>query len=276
MITEWCGVNQRNPRARSLTYYEFPSECSWDNNARSWEDRKRGRKIGHLCYVHPSSDELYYLRILIMIVRGTICYTDVRSYNNTIFDTFKQACAARGLLGDDNEWYHALDEALCYASGPQLMQLFITILIFYNVKYENRLFAKYWNDLADDLQYHTRLALQNPNYVVPVMILQNRLLEELEIVFNKNGASINAYGLPNKTSTTERVLENKLIQEELSYDVDQLQHEVPSLFARLNADQRSTYMSIVSCVLIGLPGFFFVSGYGGTGKLFFGIQLLLF
>lgn len=55
-----------------------------------------------------------------MIVKGPACYADVRTYGGTFFDTFKEACAARGLLGDDNEWYHAFDTALCSATCHNL------------------------------------------------------------------------------------------------------------------------------------------------------------
>jgi hypothetical protein len=46
-----------------------------------------------------------------MIVKGATDYTDLRTYNGTIYQTFKEACAARGLLNDDNEWYKTFDEA---------------------------------------------------------------------------------------------------------------------------------------------------------------------
>lgn len=192
-------TNRSNPQARSLTYCEFPTEWSWDTSSRSWSQRKRGRKIGRIYYVHPSSGELYYLRMLLMIVKGATCYADIRTYNSTIFETFKQACAARGLLGDDIEWYHAFDESLCSATCSQLRHLFVTILLFCHVKNERKFFDKYWKDLAEDLQYRTRVALQNPDYVVSTTILQNMLLTELELIFNRNGANISNYDIPTKT-----------------------------------------------------------------------------
>ena len=47
------------------------------------------------------------------------------------FPTFHQACLARGLLEDDNEWRQCLQEAAHMASGHQLRvrNLFVTILL---------------------------------------------------------------------------------------------------------------------------------------------------
>jgi hypothetical protein len=66
--------------------------------------------------VHPSVDERYFLRMLLLVVRGAQSYEDVRRYNGVLYPTFKLACSARGLLGDDKEWYDAFDEAAAWAT----------------------------------------------------------------------------------------------------------------------------------------------------------------
>jgi hypothetical protein len=55
--------------------------------------------------------------MLLLLVKGTQSYKDLRTYNDVIFPSFKEACAARGLLGDDREWYNAFDEAITWGSG---------------------------------------------------------------------------------------------------------------------------------------------------------------
>jgi hypothetical protein len=49
--------------------------------------------------------------MLLMIVTGATSYKDIRTYKGTVYQTFKEACAARGLLKDDNKWYKTFDEA---------------------------------------------------------------------------------------------------------------------------------------------------------------------
>ena len=59
-----------------------------------------------------------------MTVKGAISYEDIRRWNGVVLPTFKAACNARGLLGDDKEWLNAFDEAVPWATSPQLRQLF--------------------------------------------------------------------------------------------------------------------------------------------------------
>lgn len=84
MLTEWFVANQRQPDAQTLTYLEFPSKWRWDSRMRSWEKHKdRKTKIGRLHYVHPFAGERYYLRILLLKVKGATGFRDLRYYNGT-------------------------------------------------------------------------------------------------------------------------------------------------------------------------------------------------
>ncbi|KAJ1256522.1 hypothetical protein BS78_K009300 [Paspalum vaginatum] len=143
MLTEWFVANQRYGFGKDLTYCDFPSMWSWDAISRSWHPRQHGSgKIGRLYYVHPSVGERYYLRMLLLVVPGACSYEDIRTYRRTVYPTFKQACATRGLLGDDQEWYHAFDEATAWATSGQLRRLFVTMLLFCEVNDEATFFEK--------------------------------------------------------------------------------------------------------------------------------------
>jgi hypothetical protein len=58
--------------------------------------------------------------MLLLIVKGACSYEFLRTYNNTAYSTFKEACQARGLLGDDREWFHAFIEDSTWATFAQL------------------------------------------------------------------------------------------------------------------------------------------------------------
>ena len=67
--------------------------------------------------------------MLLMIVKGCRYYVDLRTYEGRVYPTFREVCAARGLLGDDNEWYIAFDEAVVWGFGHRLRHLFVRMLI---------------------------------------------------------------------------------------------------------------------------------------------------
>lgn len=197
MLTEWFATNLQNPDARNLTYPDFPTKWRWDDKSRSWLPRKsREKRIGRLYYVHPLAGDRYYLRMLLLIVKGAFSYECLRTYNNIVYSSFKEACKARGLLDDDKEWLSAFDEAATWASPNQLRQLFVTLLLYCQVSDEYEFFQKVWRLLADDIEYNFRKALNCPNYQMPDNELKEHLLDKLTTLFNKSGGNIEDFNLP--------------------------------------------------------------------------------
>ena len=119
MLTEWFSANKEYDSAKELTYCEFPLKWRWDKTNKKQVKHQDGFKIGRLYYVNPTEGERFYLRMLLMIVKGAMSYADIRTYNGIVYETFKEACAARGLLTDDNEWYKTFEEATNWATAPQ-------------------------------------------------------------------------------------------------------------------------------------------------------------
>jgi len=65
-------------------------------------------------YAHPTSDERYYLQMLLNYVKS---YEHLWTVDGTEHDTFKDACIRMGLFANDNEWHQALEEADLWALG---------------------------------------------------------------------------------------------------------------------------------------------------------------
>jgi hypothetical protein len=78
---------------------------------------KRGFAIGRMYYVHPTSSEHYYLRMLLNCVKGATSYEHLRTMDGTEHHTFKDACIAMSLFADHNEWHEALEGVVLWASG---------------------------------------------------------------------------------------------------------------------------------------------------------------
>ena len=66
--------------------------------------------------VSPRDQENFYLRFLLLNVKGAIGYADLRTVDGVEYDTFQGACEALGLLEDDSGWDNALSEAAVFRS----------------------------------------------------------------------------------------------------------------------------------------------------------------
>lgn len=86
-----------------------------------------------------TTKELYFLRMLLNVVTSATCFEDLRLYRGVVHDSFKGTCQARGLVGDDNEWFLLFDESVQWASSYQLRHLFMTVMIFCDVTNEKKI-----------------------------------------------------------------------------------------------------------------------------------------
>lgn len=69
--------------------------------------------LGRLYTVHPDNTECFYLRLLLINVRGPTSFKDLRTVNGQLCATYRQACQELNLLENDAH----LDTALADASN---------------------------------------------------------------------------------------------------------------------------------------------------------------
>lgn len=210
--------------------------------------RRSGTKIDRLYFINPSVGEQYFLPVLLMIVKGAKSYKEVRTSQGIVHNTFKEACAARGLLGDDTEWCQSLEEASIWATSYQLRHLFVTMLLFCDINDERSLFEKVWLYLADDFQYRLRRATGDTSYIMPASDLRDNLLDELSTLLARNGSKISYFNLPTKSVHRRTSFLNTMVNDELLYDAQKLPIESESLHNKLNPDKKRAFDRIVLCV----------------------------
>lgn len=129
------------PRAGELLYQDFDKYYAWKKVEeegfyrwvrRTGQSTKETSNIGRLASVHPSSGDKYYLRLLLTRVRGACSFEDLRTFQGTLYATFKEACDARGFLANDAEWRECLQEAAAVESSLRIRLLFTHILMHNN------------------------------------------------------------------------------------------------------------------------------------------------
>jgi ATP-dependent DNA helicase PIF1 len=99
--------------------------------------------------------------------------------------------------------------------------------------------------------------------------LQNYALAEIEKVLQCGGKSLKDYaGMPQPEDGLLCDVGNRLVYDELNYDRSSLSKEHSTLMSTMTAEQKRIYDTIMNRVKKRKPGFFFLYGYGGTGKTY--------
>ncbi|GJX36237.1 ATP-dependent DNA helicase PIF1-like protein [Tanacetum coccineum] len=145
----------------------------------------------------PSARERYFLRMLLNVVRGPQKFEHLQMVNGRICATFKEACFAYGLLNDDKEWTRAIQEASLWALGPQLRDLFVTILLFCDLTTEQ--IQNYCLMEIQDLEaraFDMNQSMIQHQQLYPQLNPEQRLIYEevVDSVHNKKGQFHFVYG----------------------------------------------------------------------------------
>ena len=95
--------------------------------------------------------------------------------------------------------------------------------------------------MTDDVIYKIRKLFNNQNFQIPEVELYNYALYELEKLLNLNSSSLKNFNIPLPTGSLIDDLNNKLLREELNYDVNKLKEKNSNLVKNLNNEQQYIY-----------------------------------
>lgn len=133
-----------SPNPLQLFYDEVPKSFTWQAKSGTWTVRKSYfNTVGRLPIIGPTQRETFFLRILLLRVKGATCFRDLKTYQGREYQTFGEACLARGLTTDDKEWEMCLREASLSQMPVQLRRLFASILVHCDVVEPHLLWGKF-------------------------------------------------------------------------------------------------------------------------------------
>ena len=93
-------------------------------------------------------------------VKGPTSFDDLRTFGGVLYDNFKSACIARGLLDSDELWDRSLAEAAVWQSGSQLRELFVCILLHCHPASPLQLWTDHAQSLSDDCRHRLQTIYQ--------------------------------------------------------------------------------------------------------------------
>ncbi|XP_012837300.1 PREDICTED: uncharacterized protein LOC105957872 [Erythranthe guttata] len=202
-------------------------------------------------------------------LRGCTCYDDLRKVEDHIYPTFKDACFALGLLDDDKEYIAGIKEANEWANGDYVRRLFVVLLVANNMSRLEHVWECYWKEFAEDIEYRLQQRRTNLGPSVSDDTLRNYALIEIENILQNNSKSLSNFPpmpIPIGSMTNNTV--NRLVLDELDYDVDAMREELKKYLSSITDEQKKVFDDIMDAVTNDRGGLFFLYGHGRTGKTF--------
>jgi len=265
-LTAWFKKNQENDGvSRNLLYYEMPEKYTWNETDKVWKKRKNKQfAVGRMYWVTPKAGELYYLRVLLIHVRGATSYEHLRTVNGVIYNTYQEACLHRGYLIDDNEAVNCMNEAVNDQMPSALRNLFATILIYNNPSHSLALWDQFKEHLCEDIIH------RNNGNMLPAEA-ENECLLLLQDILQRNGKTLKDYDLPTPVARQRR---NRFIAEERSYNINDMQEYVNNNYGQGTAEQRDIFDQVTVAErdvrnnrnTSDHPNVYFIDACAGSGK----------
>ncbi|KAG5572244.1 hypothetical protein H5410_062010 [Solanum commersonii] len=222
-----------------------------------WTIRKRGNAIGRVVTCHPTEGETYYLRLLLMNIRGPKSYQDLLTVNGKFCTSFREAAKKRGLLLSDNNLIECMSEAIDYQMPASLRHLFAMLLIYCSPSNPKELWENFEISLSEDF-------VRIPN--ISTKKIRYRVLKHINDILHLVGRDINEFKL-----IPEIIKASVLSKEAIDVYFERnivVREDALLLENKLNIAQRRAYNIILDRIFSYKSGAFFIDGLGGTGKSF--------
>ncbi|XP_048514946.1 uncharacterized protein LOC125501873 [Athalia rosae] len=284
-LTSFFAMCEADPFAATLMYVEMPKYYTWNQSTKKFQRRKQGTPVpdwpqvfstdalGRMYTVHPRNDECFYLRLLLVNVRGPKSFAHLKTVNGHQCQTYREACQLLGLLENDSHWDFTLADSVVSSNAYQIRTLFAIIITTCFPSQPIQLWNKYTDDICEDILHRLRIQTNNPDIQITdeiynegliliedqCLTIANKLLIEVEMI------------APNRSMHDAF---NQELNRELRYNVDTLQEFVRNNVPLLNEQQKQVYETLMQAVDNNTGGLFFLDAPGGTGKTFV-ISLIL-
>ena len=126
--------------------------CSLESTSKKWKPRQQRTQVGRIISAYPAEGERYYLRVLLIHVRGPTSYEYLKTVEGIVYPTFREAAEKRGLIEADSSIDECLEEAEVFQLPSSLRRLFATILVFCEPSDVRGLWDKHLEAMSDDFQ----------------------------------------------------------------------------------------------------------------------------
>ncbi|XP_065682370.1 uncharacterized protein LOC100211009 [Hydra vulgaris] len=253
-LTVWFKLNAENNETRQYCYVEIPYQFVFRKNCK-WKVRGTDKVVVRM-YKVSSFYELFFLRLLLLYVKGAKSFDDLRTVYGTAVSTFREACYHLGLLQDDIEWRNTLTEAAATRMSKQIRLLFSNILTLCKPDDHLHLCNTFKNYMIEDYIHRS----------MPVVLAEQAALRQIESIINQSGKTLADYNFPALDQFLYNVPEND--EEDVQVFIDEANLVRPLL----NDNQRNAADAILAALSVEPTNknkhsrLFSMNGPAGCGK----------
>jgi hypothetical protein len=254
-LTAWFRLNEEDPSANQYLYTQVPEQYTFFRGL--WSLRKRGAEkvIGRMFSVNVKDSERYFLRTLLLHIRGATSFEHLRTVDGVVCDTFREAAKKKGLLLDDEVWDATLTEGSLMQMPRQIRQTFALICVYGEVNDIQALWANHIDSMTEDFRQHD-------GHVMDCKYCEDLALHDIQETLIVNGKRCEDFGLriPPEMVQFNSVTYNAVEEEGLAKILEsQLNERQRYVFEEI-LKQTTTYKMVPKC--------YFLDGPGGSGKTF--------
>ena len=266
ILTAFLKLNEEDENAHQFLYHEIPEHYTFNKQAKKWHPRRYQTKIiiGRLYQVQHSDPQRFAHCLLLLHKRGVISFEDLRTVDGLLFDTFRDAARAMGLLEDDAEHRRCLQEASIMNMPSQMRQLFATLMVFQTPSDIRTLFEEFKEAMCEDYIRHDRLSDLETT-------LQERhvhlCLWDINTCLRVHGKSISDPEFSDLPQLPDYFIHplNQIDHIDIIHERKQGEH----MLKQLNNDQRHIHNTIMNAITTNSDqNCYFVDGPAGIGKTF--------
>ena len=262
-LMAWFELNKVDENAHQYYYRNIPKHYTFHQDTAdigTWKPRIPNSKkviIGRLYNAYVQENERYFLRLLLQHQRGCTSFEDVRTVNNIVYETYRAAASALGLLKDDIEWDRALDEAVVYQIPQCLRQLFATICVQCSPYDPLKLWKKYLNNFCEDFTRKQDMNLEKA---------EQHALMHINELLAMHGKSLQDFGFP---EVNRFALNYEGHAQEAVYDVNEERERALNMISSLTDEQRVVFDAVINDVYgESQENLIFINASAGTGKTY--------
>ena len=247
-----CDGEEYDENYDQYTYMQFPEHYTYNESAKEdchkWRPRKNRKDfvecIGRIYTVPRTTDDKYFLRMLLHHQKGATCFADIRTVDGIVHDTYKSAAGALGLLSDDREIVYAMQETWTFGSAAKLRNLFAILLSYGEISDPAAIFDQFSDMMMDDFRNKKKYTYISEEDV------RNKCLVEIDDLLQDMGSSMADHPiLPQPNRKHDKLTEMRAFRRE-RYEESVQQDKLDTLLDKLanNHEQYSIYQKITGAI----------------------------